>query len=550
MPDTAPRAAIYARYSSDLQSAASIEDQVRSCTARIAAEGWQPANVYTDHGISGASTLRPGYQQLLQDGRAGAFDIVLAEGLDRLSRDQEDVAALYKHLSFASVRLVTLSEGEISELHVGLKGTMNALYLKDLAQKTRRGLEGRVRQGRSGGGLCYGYDVVRETDASGAPVAGGRRINEAEAEIVRRIFSMFASGQSPRAIAKAVNAEGLPGPRGRAWSDTTIRGHTTRRTGILHNDLYAGTLIWNKQRYVKDPRSGKRLARPNPPEQWVIQDVPELRIVEEALWTRVQDRLAGIRMSEPVAKARKTRFWEERRPKHLLTGLVTCGVCGGAYASIGRDYLGCSRARRQVNCSNARGLKRSKLEGLILDSLCNRLMQPEHVEPFIAGLHKEINRQNADLEHRVAVKRKELEQVKRKLSGLIEAIAEGLRSDGLQQSLTDLETRKKAIEEDLASAPPPAPRLHPNLAQRYRERVERLHESVANPAIRQEAVELLRGLIETIVIAPHEEGHEIELVGDIVKLLELPCGPGSVRDPFARSAKVVAGAGFGFCDLP
>src|SRR5512132_1540661 len=107
--------------------------------------------------VSGASRLRPGYQKLLEDARAGTFDIVVAEALDRLSRDQEDTAALYKQLGFAGVRLVTLAEGEISELHVGLKGTMNALFLKDLAMKTRRGLEGRVRLGRSGGGLCYGY---------------------------------------------------------------------------------------------------------------------------------------------------------------------------------------------------------------------------------------------------------------------------------------------------------------------------------------------------------------------------------------------------------
>jgi DNA invertase Pin-like site-specific DNA recombinase len=74
--------------------------------------------------------------------RAGAFDVVVAEALDRLSRDQEEVAALFKHLSFAGVKLVTLAEGEINELRVGLKGTMNALFLKDLAQKVRRGLEG------------------------------------------------------------------------------------------------------------------------------------------------------------------------------------------------------------------------------------------------------------------------------------------------------------------------------------------------------------------------------------------------------------------------
>jgi DNA invertase Pin-like site-specific DNA recombinase len=78
--------------------------------------------------------------------------VVVAEALDRLSRDQEDVAALYKRLSFAGVRIVTIAEDEVTDLHVGLKGTMNALYLKDLAQKTRRGLEGRIRQGKSAGG--------------------------------------------------------------------------------------------------------------------------------------------------------------------------------------------------------------------------------------------------------------------------------------------------------------------------------------------------------------------------------------------------------------
>src|SRR6185437_5283719 len=206
--------AIYARYSSELQRDASIEDQVRVCRARIEVEDWHLSATYTDHAISGASRLRPGYQKLLEDARAHAFDIVIAEALDRLSRDQEDVAALYKQLTFARVKLVTLAEGEINELHVGLKGTMNALYIKDLVQKTRRGLEGRVRQGRSGGGLCYGYDVVRELDARGEPVYGGRKIDEAEAAVVSRIFDAFAAGKSPRAIAHELNSESVPGPGG------------------------------------------------------------------------------------------------------------------------------------------------------------------------------------------------------------------------------------------------------------------------------------------------------------------------------------------------
>jgi site-specific DNA recombinase len=179
------RVALYARYSSDNQSVASIEDQFRICREHATREQWKVVGTYHDAAISGASViLRPGVQALLQDAQRGKFEVVLAEALDRVSRDQADVATLFKHLRFAGVEIVTLSEGEISELHVGLKGTMNALFLKDLAAKTHRGIRGRVEKGKSGGGLCYGYDVVKRTDAEGEPIRGERTINSAEAEII------------------------------------------------------------------------------------------------------------------------------------------------------------------------------------------------------------------------------------------------------------------------------------------------------------------------------------------------------------------------------
>src|SRR5690606_31446263 len=104
--------------SSDLQTDASIEDQIRVCKAIAEQEGYEVVNCYTDHGISGASMmLRPGVQQLVQDGLSGKFDIVLAEAMDRLSRDQEDIAAIYKRMQFAGVKIITKSEGEINSLH-------------------------------------------------------------------------------------------------------------------------------------------------------------------------------------------------------------------------------------------------------------------------------------------------------------------------------------------------------------------------------------------------------------------------------------------------
>jgi DNA invertase Pin-like site-specific DNA recombinase len=251
------RVALYARYSNENQSAASIEDQFSICREHAARKQWKVIGTYHDAAISGASViLRPGVQALLQDAQRGKFEVVLAEALDRVSRDQADVATLFKHLRFAGVQIVTLSEGEISELHVGLKGTMNALFLKDLAAKTHRGLKGRVEKGKSGGGISYGYDVVKHTDAKGEPIRGDRIIDQAKAEIIRRIFREFAAGISPRAIARRLNDEGIPGPDGILWTDSTLRGHAARGTGLLNNELYIGRLVWNRLRFLKDPTTG------------------------------------------------------------------------------------------------------------------------------------------------------------------------------------------------------------------------------------------------------------------------------------------------------
>ena len=546
------RAAIYARYSSANQRDASIEDQVRQCRARITQEEWTLTEVYSDAAISGATVLRPGYQKMLGDARSGAFDIVVAEALDRLSRDQEDIAGLYKQFSFVGVTLITLSEGEITELHIGLKGTMNALFLKDLAQKTRRGLEGRVRQGFSGGGNAFGYDVVRETDAHGEPIRGKRRINQAEAAVVRRIFEEFVQGRSPRAIAKTLNQEGVPGPKGRPWRDTTIRGHHTRRTGILRNDLYVGRLVWNKQHYVKDPWTGKRLARPNPEDQWIVEAVPHLRIVDDELWNRIQARLDRIRASAPVTKARKSRFWEHRRARHLFTGLMVCAECGGRMIAAGKDYIACDHARNQGTCSHKRGVKRHLIEEVVLETLKTNLMQPDLVEEFIRAFHAEVNRLQRERNIGEEATAKELDRVARQLDGLYEAIADGLRTAGLKAKLEEMERRKVDLETRLAAAPPPAPILHPSLAKLYRLRVESLHASLNTDDCRTEAAEILRGLIETIKVRNADDGLEIELIGEIVNMIDLAQTAGhkgtaasqeaAVPDVYRSSVKVVAGA--------
>lgn len=112
--------------------------------------------------------------------------------------------------------------------------------------------------------------------------------------MLRRIFRGYAAGVSPMALAKRLNAEHVPGPGGASWNPSTIHGNPARGTGVLNNELYVGRLVWNRLRYVKDPDTGKRVSRPNPPSQWVTTSVPELRIVDDELWNEVKARQAAM----------------------------------------------------------------------------------------------------------------------------------------------------------------------------------------------------------------------------------------------------------------
>ena len=514
------RAAIYARYSSDNQRDASIEDQVRLCTKKIDGEDWSIIDTYADRAISGATTLRPGYQQLLMDARAGKFDIAIAESLDRFSRDQEDIAGLYKQLNFAGVKLITLADGEINELHIGLKGTMNALYLKDLAQKTKRGLEGRVRKGFSGGGNAFGYDVIHELAADGTPVRGKRKINPEKADIVQRIFKEYSAGNSPKTIAHRLNQEGIPGPKSNEWGPSTIYGNWRRGTGILNNELYIGRLVWNRQQFVKDPNSGKRQARLNPEEEWIIEEVPALRIIDDALWAKVKTRQEKTR-SRIVQEPGKLRSELARRPRYLLSGLLKCGVCGGGYSMNGAKRYGCSTAINKGTCSNKLTIRRDEVEAKVLDGLRHQLMHPDLVKEFVKEFHREVNRLAANRDIDQDRHTLDLAKVERELKLIITAIKDGVPALTLKDELASLENRKAELEQEIDQAPSPMPRLHPNLSELYRQKIDKLHETLNRDNIQSEASEVIRGLIDEIRLLPDNGSLKIELYGHLAGMLAL-----------------------------
>lgn len=407
------KVAIYARYSSDNQRDASIADQVRICRAFAEREAWTVADEFHDHAISGATLLRPGFQALMRRALEHEFDVVLAESLDRFSRDQEDTAGLFKRLTFLGVRIVTLAEGEITHLHVGFKGTMNALFLKDLADKTRRGLRGRVEAGKSGGGICYGYRVVRTVTGT-TVTTGEREIEPSEAAIVERIFREFVGGASPKQIAKRLNQEGVKGPFGARWNPSTIHGNAPRGTGILNNELYVGRLVWNRLRYIKNPDTGRRVSRMNPRSEWITKEVPELRIVPGELWDGAKRRQDTTRR----VLASATSIVRARRPQYLFSGLTKCGVCGSGFVLKSRNRLSCFGATDKGVCTNHLTIRRDEIEARVLHALQEKLLRRDLFEEFCQEFTREVNRLRMAARASVTAEERELRRVQGEMRSL------------------------------------------------------------------------------------------------------------------------------------
>ena len=534
------RAVIYARYSSENQREASIADQLEVCRRLIAREGWQLAGNYSDQAISGASRFRPGLQRLRADAEARAFDVIVCEALDRVGRKLADVAELHDLLSYLGIKLVTVATGEVTALHIGMLGTLAQLALSDLREKTKRGQLGRALQGRIPGGHAYGYDVV-ENHGKGA--RGERVINPAEADIVRRIFVAFADGESPRAIARRLNAEGVPGPDGRAWRDTTIRGQVDRGTGLLNNAIYAGRLEWNRCSYVKDPRTGKRVARVNAKEQWEIVAVPELRIVPDDLWQQVKQRQAMVRI-EIGRDANGNALNRAHRRRFLFSGLLVCGLCGGGYTIVGKDRYGCAAHKNQGTCANTRTILRPEIEERVLAGLKQRLLAPELVREFTDEVERALEARSRDAERQRRTLDREAVAVNRKIAAMLKAIEDGLYNSSMKERMATLEAEKIAIQArlDQLGAPPPV-RLHPNLSAVYEEKVARLAEALNVPETRAEAGEIIRSLIERIVLTPEGERLKAELYGDLAGILAL-CEGARQGAGGGSEVSVVAGGGF------
>jgi len=549
------RAVIYSRYSSTNQREASITDQVEICRRFIEKQHprWTLVRTYSDAAVSGASRFRPAYQQLLADIQGRSFDAVVVEALDRLGRKLADVAELHDRAAFAGVKLYAVAiGGEITAMHVGLLGTMAQLFLADLREKTWRGQLGRALQGKLPGGKAYGYDVIEPTKVGSG--AGERRVNEGEAAKIKRIFAEFAMGRSPRNIARRLNEDRAPGPGGRPWADTTIRGQAERATGILNNALYIGRLEWNRCSYVKDPSTGKRVARPNPPTKWEVAAVPHLRIVSDDLWAKVKARQAQLtfRVGRDEAGRALNRT---HRTKYLLSGLIRCGACGAPYVAQGGGKFACSQHRRGGPCDNAGWVDGRAIEARVLAGLKGKLLAPELVAVFVEEFERELAEETRRAARASRELRTRLQACERQIGHIVSVVAAGRHNPALLKRLDQLEEEKATLDREMGALPTettitPLPSAS---AAIYRQKVEALEAALQDETIRPEALEVLRSMVEKVIVTPQSGASLlVELHGDIARLIAITAaGSETAKEKRPTSEKVgrsvpsvVAGIGF------
>src|SRR6516225_10313267 len=226
------RCAVYSRFSSDRQSPVSIEDQIRKCREYASRQGWTvlEGHIYADHSVTGTIAERAGLQRLVAaaEQKARAFDAILIDDTSRLTRKLADALNLYERLTFAGVRLVAVSQGVDSEsaqaeLLIGVHGLIDAVYWRELAQKTHRGMQGRAIGGLATGGRCFGYRSIKGPDDTVR-----LEIEPSEAATVRRIFDMYSDGKSLKRIAWELNSGSVPSPRpqkgriSRSWCTSSV----------------------------------------------------------------------------------------------------------------------------------------------------------------------------------------------------------------------------------------------------------------------------------------------------------------------------------------
>ena len=472
MSDTV-RCASYARYSTDRQNPLSAEDQIRKCCEHAQNQNWVVLEdyIFRDEALSGTNDDRPGLRRLLAAAllQPRPFDVLLIDDTSRLSRNMKDTLTIVECLKFAGIRLVCVSQGidtqnKQADLLLKFHGIIDSSYVTGLIEKTKRGMESAFLRKMHAGGRCFGYRNVLATDPAradehGAPAVVGAKleVEPEEAVIVRRIFTLYASGYSLKRTAKFLNAEHVRSPQPRdgreqSWCPSSIRV-------ILRNERYRGFVTWGRTRKESNPRTGRKVRRPSDPAEVRTLQIPEQRIVSDELWNKVAERIAQVKQVYGDAGRRGGLLCgRSATSPYLFSGLLKCGTCGARITLVagrGKNHrqaqYGCPRNADRGTCRNALRVGREDLERQLLAHIQEEVLRPEVItyalDRFEQELKKALRSASADL----ARMQEQKARIERRLGNYMRVIGDGHHSTAVMAEVAQCERELAEISNRLLS---------------------------------------------------------------------------------------------------
>ncbi|MBK7072427.1 MAG: recombinase family protein [Myxococcales bacterium] len=433
----------------------SLDVQAGGCRDFLAASPFAGAKVveYVDDGKAGDDFhSRTGLRQLLSEARRG--DVICCRDQSRLGRDAIEVTLVVRDLvRDRGCRLFYYVNGQealfanaIDQATTFIQGTGHQMELEAIRSRVREALRSRVRAGRIAGGRCYGYRLERKADGSGRPFTIAV-VDEAEAEVVRRIFAMRCDGLGYKKIAQTLTEEGVPPPsagkRGTGtWGPGSIRA-------MLLSPRYRGVYVHGR---VKKVRHGGVVARVRAEASEVITvELPEWQIVDDETWTRAQEHFA------PTSP---TRRMTSSAAKYALTGIARCGVCDGAVGCASTRQNGgyvksyACRRRHQRGpraCAASVHQPMADVETALLTYLESSVLTADVIDHYAREIRAAVEDEIPDREADVADLEAQLRQVKAEQKRLTKAVAIADDVPELVTELRDRATRARGLEARIAA---------------------------------------------------------------------------------------------------
>ncbi len=454
-------AALYARKSTEQRvtdDAKSVTRQVELARDFTTSKGWQVAeeHVYRDDGISGAEFKdRPGLASLLLAVKSSPrpFDVVVAMDESRLGRDQFQTAYVLHQIADAGVQLWYYQEARQAKLAdatgkflESVRGFASEMEREKARARTREAMRSKAKAGHVAGGKVYGYANVRE----GSHVK--RVVIEQEAEVVRRIFTMATEGQGLLRIAKTLNAEGIPSPKRDGWASTSVRE-------MLRRDLYRGRIVYGKTRW--QDKGGTKVKVDTPETDWLTLDAPVLRIIPEDLWRAAHARLERTR--RVYTGHRRASGELQGHPeaglvsRHLLSGHLRCGVCGGNMFVAPRSgkrgkprlYYVCTTHHKRGNtrCTNRYGVPYEAITEAILGHFKYDFLNPVMLGNLLMAEWERQRTEPDELRAQRETLQREVKRLDQELGRLTEAVTLG----GEVRALVDTMKAKQRQRDDAAA---------------------------------------------------------------------------------------------------